>query len=252
MSIQIVEKRYNLYLNRSTPGVVTVDGLQRLRNKIIDAADNTIVGLEPAIPKSLGAAVWTAGGWAFDNTAYIPASAIGAAVQAYSGALSAIAALPGTGLLRKTGASTFAIDTSAYLVSGGALGTPSSGNLKDCTADGVNKVGFRNIPLVSAPANTLVTKAHAGGGLKHPSADTTARTYTIDSNANQSWDDATAITVWNVWGTGGIVTITVTTDPLRFALDGSTGPRTLARGGFATLVWDTASASWGITGAGLS
>jgi hypothetical protein len=32
------------------------------------------------------------------------------------------------------------------LVSGGALGTPSSGNLSNCTADGTNSVGFRSIP----------------------------------------------------------------------------------------------------------
>jgi len=320
MSIQIVEKRYNLYLNRSTPGVVTVDGLQRLRNKIIDAADNTIVGLEPAIPKSLGAAVWTAGGWAFDNTAYIPASAIGAAVQAYSGALSAIAALPGTaGLLRKTGANTFALDTttystlavgstagaalaasgapgaaataarsdhvhplptaanvgaepaitkslgfmkwngtawafdnSTYVAANGALGTPSGGDLRNCTADGTNPVGFLNVPLVSAAANTTVTKSHAGGGLKHPSADTTARTYTIDSNANQSWVDGTAITFWNVNGTGGVVTIAVTTDTMRLAGAGTTGSRTLARNGVATAIWDATSASWIISGVGLT
>ena len=83
MSIQIVEKRYNLYLSRSTPGVVTLDGVQRLRNKEINAADNTIIGLEPEIPKALGAAVWTEDGWVFDDTAYIPASAVGVGVQAY-------------------------------------------------------------------------------------------------------------------------------------------------------------------------
>jgi hypothetical protein len=32
------------------------------------------------------------------------------------------------------------------LTSGGALGTPSSGNLSNCTADGTNGVGFRSIP----------------------------------------------------------------------------------------------------------
>jgi hypothetical protein len=32
------------------------------------------------------------------------------------------------------------------LTSGGALGTPSSGNLSNCTVDGTNGVGFRSIP----------------------------------------------------------------------------------------------------------
>lgn len=112
--------------------------------------------------------------------------------------------------------------------------------------------GTLNIPLVSASANTTITKAHAGGGLKHPSADTAARTFTIDSNANQSWVDGTAITVWNINGTGGVVTIAVTTDTMRLAGAGTTGSRTLARNGVATALWDAASASWIISGSGLT
>jgi hypothetical protein len=34
------------------------------------------------------------------------------------------------------------------LTSGGALGTPSSGNLSNATADGTNKVGYRTLPAV--------------------------------------------------------------------------------------------------------
>ena len=41
---------------------------------------------------------------------------------------------------------TAASSGTAPLVSGGALGTPSSGNLSNCTADGTNSVGFRSIP----------------------------------------------------------------------------------------------------------
>ena len=35
----------------------------------------------------------------------------------------------------------------AVVTNGGALGTPSSGTLSSCTADGTNPVGFKNIPL---------------------------------------------------------------------------------------------------------
>lgn len=35
-----------------------------------------------------------------------------------------------------------------YVAPGGVLGTPSSGALTNCTADGTNKVGYRNIPAV--------------------------------------------------------------------------------------------------------
>lgn len=402
MKVQIFEKKYRLYLSRSTPGAVTLDGVQRLRNKEIHAADNTIVGLqplnthltalavlagsaveagdvgilrmvapgvfalddaaystvalsssapaalgaaaspgvsdaaarsdhvhefpsaaqvgaEPAITKSLGALVWNGSTWVFDNTAYIPASAVGSAVQAYDADLAAIAALAGNGgLLRKTAANTWSLDTtsystlavgstvgaalaasgaagsastaaradhvhplpsaanvgaepaisksvglarwtgsawafdnSAYVASGGALGTPSSGNLVNTTVDGTNPPGPRNIPLVSAAANTTLTKAHAGGGLKHPASDTAARTYTVDSHATQNWADGTTLSIWNVWGTGGVITISAV-NTMRNALDGSTGSRTLARGGMALLVWDIDTQSWGISGVGLS
>ena len=138
-----------------------------------------------------------------------------------------------------------------YIAPGGALGTPSSGNLSSCTADGTNAPGFRGIPLVSASANTTLTKAHAGGGLKHPSADTTARTFTIDSNANQSWDDGTALTFLNQ-NAAGVVTIALTTDTMRLAGAGTTGSRTLAANGMATAIWDAATTTWYINGSGLT
>jgi len=43
------------------------------------------------------------------------------------------------------------------LTSGGALGTPSSGNLSSCTADGTNGVGFRSIPSAGAEKSTSYT-----------------------------------------------------------------------------------------------
>jgi hypothetical protein len=48
--------------------------------------------------------------------------------------------------------------TPAGLVSGGPLGTPSSGTLSSCTVDGTNKVGYLNIPLsgIKTASYTLV------------------------------------------------------------------------------------------------
>lgn len=134
---------------------------------------------------------------------------------------------------------------------GKTYGRKDAGWVEASATPGNNNVGYLNIPLVSASANTTITKAHAGGGLKHPSADTTARTFTIDSNANQSWVDGTAITIWNVNGTGGIVTITAL-NTMRLAGAGTTGSRTLARNGIATFIWDSISSSWVASGAGLS
>jgi hypothetical protein len=36
------------------------------------------------------------------------------------------------------------------------LGTPTSGTLSNCTVDGTNAVGYRNVPISSNSTNTLV------------------------------------------------------------------------------------------------
>ena len=50
------------------------------------------------------------------------------------------------------------------LTSGGALGTPASGNLQNCTADGTNGVGFRSIPSAGAGKTSSYTLNNADRG----------------------------------------------------------------------------------------
>ena len=52
-------------------------------------------------------------------------------------------------------------------------------------------------------------------------------------------------------GTGGVVTIAITTDTMRLAGAGTTGSRTLARNGVATAIKITAT-EWIISGTGLT
>ena len=52
---------------------------------------------------------------------------------------------------------TSATNGATPLTSGGALGTPSSGNLSSCTADGTNSVGFRSIPSAGAEKSSSYT-----------------------------------------------------------------------------------------------
>ena len=63
----------------------------------------------------------------------------------------------GTGVTASTGSVAVVLSTSPTLVTP-VLGTPSSGNLNSCTADGTNPVGYRNIPNSGAKttAYTLV------------------------------------------------------------------------------------------------
>lgn len=111
-------------------------------------------------------------------------------------------------------------------------------------------IGYKNIPQNSQSANYTCGMVDAGGHLLHPSADTTARIFTIPANASVPYAVGTAITFVNQNG-GGVITISITTDTMRLAGAGTTGNRTLAANGVATALKITAT-EWIISGVGLS
>lgn len=299
MTIEIIDDEIKLYLNEGQPGAVTEDGVQTLTSKTIDLGSNTVTGTKAQFNAAL-----TDGDFLFAGDAQ-PADAD----------LTAIAALAGTsGLLKKTAADTWTLDTTpytantgtvtsvgvsvptglsvsgspvtssgtitislasgysipttskqtnwdaaygwgnhasaGYYASGGALGTPASGTLTNCTADGTSPVGFRNVPQNSKSANYTCVLADAGKHLLHPSADTTARTFTIPANSSVAYPIGTAITFVNQNG-AGVVTIAITTDTMRLAGAGTTGSRTLAANGVATAL-KIAATEWIISGVGLT
>jgi len=60
-----------------------------------------------------------------------------------------------TGIVKATaGVATTATAGTDYVAPGGALGTPSSGNLTNCTVDGTNQVGYRDVPPVGAKTSS--------------------------------------------------------------------------------------------------
>lgn len=130
------------------------------------------------------------------------------------------------------------------------LGTPASGNLSSCTADGTDAVGFRNIPQNSQSAAYTLVLADAGKHIFHPSADTTARTWTIPANSSVAYPIGTRLAFINQNG-AGVITISITTDTMRLAGAGTTGSRTLAANGMAVAVKVT-STEWIIDGVGLT
>ena len=243
MTIEIIdENQIKLYLNEGSADTVTLSGAQTLTNKTINAADNTIVGLQPADADltAIAALTGTAGllkktaenTWELDTTVYQTQQ-------------------PVTGIVKSSGTTrSAAVAGTDYVAPGGALGTPASGNLSNCTADGTSPVGFRNVPQNSKSANYACVLADAGDHILHPSADTTARTFTIPANSSVAYPIGTAITFVNQNG-AGVVTIAITTDTMRLAGAGTTGSRTLAANGVATAL-KIAATEWIISGVGLT
>jgi hypothetical protein len=148
----------------------------------------------------------------------------------------------------ETGSGALVFATSPTLVTP-VLGTPTSGNLTNCTADGTDSVGFKNIPVNSQSAAYTAVLADAGKVIFHPSTDANARTFTIPANGSVAYPVGTAITFINM--TSQAVTIAITTDTMYLSSAGTTGSRTLAQYGSATAIKMT-STTWLISGSGLT
>jgi hypothetical protein len=125
-----------------------------------------------------------------------------------------------------------------------------SGADNTLTVDGTDAVGFRTLPQNSQSAAYTLVLADSGKHILHPSADTTARTFTIPANGSVAYPIGTAITFINQNG-AGVVTIAITTDTMRLSPAGTTGSRTLAANGSATCIKIT-STEWLISGSGLT
>lgn len=102
----------------------------------------------------------------------------------------------------------------------------------------------------SQSAAYTLTAADAGRFVLHPSADTTARTFTIPANASVAFPIGTELRFVNQ-NAAGVITISITTDTMRLAGPGTLGNRTLAANGIATALKLTAT-EWIISGFGLT
>ena len=163
----------------------------------------------------------------------------GTAASLTAGTASAVAASGITGTTLASGV------TASSLTSFGAsiaLGTPASGNLSNCTADGTNKVGYLNLPLNSQTAAYTLVLTDRGkhinittGGVTVPSAIFSAGdaiTIFNNSTASQTITQGASVTMYQA-GTA------------------NTGNRTLAQRGICTVMC-VASNTFVITGGGLT
>lgn len=132
--------------------------------------------------------------------------------------------------------------------------TASSGAVEELTVgDGLVLSGGVLSTLIAQNSQSTAYTAvlsDAGKHLLHPSADTTARVFTIPANSSVPYPIGTALTFVNQ-NAAGVMTISITTDTMRLAGAGTTGSRTLAANGIATALKLT-STEWIISGTGLT
>lgn len=106
------------------------------------------------------------------------------------------------------------------------------------------------IPQNSQSAAYTLVSGDAGGHIYHPSADTTARIWTIPANSAVPFEIGTVISFVND-SSAGVITIAITTDTLVLGGTGATGSRTLAANGYCTAL-KVAATRWIISGTALS
>lgn len=136
-------------------------------------------------------------------------------------------------------------DAAATTASGVATDVVTAG-----TGLGSTEAAFRHVPQNSQSAAYTLVAADSGGHIYHPSADTTARIWTIPANASVAYPIGTALTFVNDTS-AGTITIAINSDTLVLAGAGTTGSRTLAANGVATAIKIT-STRWIISGTGLT
>jgi hypothetical protein len=149
-----------------------------------------------------------------------------------------------------------AVVSTAGLAVTGTFSTSGAATLSSTLAvtgaitTGGSTVGTREILQNSQSAAYTLVLADSGKHILHPSADTTARIWTIPANSSVAFPIGTAVTFINQ-NSAGVITIAITTDTMRWAGSGTTGSRTLAANGIATAVKVT-STEWIISGTGLT
>lgn len=171
----------------------------------------------------------------------------------YTGALSStVTAVTGTAPVVSSGGTTPAISMAAATASVNGYMTSTYAARVDNAIAGnqTGNFGYLNIPQNSQSVAYTLVLADAGKHILHPSADTTARIFTIPANSSVAYPIGTAITFVNQ-NAAGVVTIAITTDTMRLAGLGTTGSRTLAANGTATALKITAT-EWIISGVNLT
>jgi len=195
-------------------------------------------------------------GTATFNSAVVLSSSVTGTTASFSGATTIGGAAVLSSTLDVTGATTIGgaavlsstLDVVGTATMGVITGSTISGSGNTLTVDGTDAVGFRNTPVNSKSEAYTAVLADSGKTILHPIADDNARTFTIPANSSVAYPVGTVLTFVNLINT---VTIAITDDTMYLAGDGTTGSRTLAAYGVASVV-KVASTTWIISGNGLT
>jgi hypothetical protein len=146
-----------------------------------------------------------------------------------------------------TGTGTLSIAAGKTLTSSNTL-TLAGTDATTMTFPGVSSnIGYLESPINSQSAAYTLVIADSAKTIYHPSADTTARIWTIPANSSVAFPVGTIIAFDNDIS-AGTLTISITTDTLVLVgAAGSTGSRTLAAGGRA-VAQKVTSTRWRISG----
>jgi len=178
---------------------------------------------------------------AYNGTDFVKIASTAVAASSITGTLAVVNG--GTGVTTSTGSGNNVLSTSPTLVTP-ILGTPTSGNLSNCTTDGTNAVGYLNIPQNAQTGSYTTVLADAGKHIYHASG-AGAATYTIAANGSVAYPIGTVISFVNLSATS--ISIAINSDTLTWAQGGGTGTRTLAQYGVANCLKVT-STQWLLTG----
>lgn len=137
--------------------------------------------------------------------------------------------------------------TTGKLIKDSGVGNFANGAIITPTATpATNEIGYLGSPINTQNGTYTTVMTDCGKTIYHTSGS--AHTWTIDSNANVACPIGTIIAFANE-NAGGIVTLSITSDTLRWG--SSTGSRSLAANGTATAL-KVASTTWRLTGDGIT
>lgn len=225
--------------------LVTLAGTQTLTNKTLTAPTITSItnGGTVTIPSGTVTLATLAGTETLTNkTLNLTSNTLSGTTAQFNAALS------DGDFATLAGSETFTNKTlTSPTINGGTIASATlnaNNTVSDTGTIAATSPGFRGIPQNAQTAAYQLTLTDAG---KHISITTGG--ITIPANASVALPVGSTIVLYN--NSASSQTIAITSDTLRLAGTASTGSRTLAQRGLATLV-KVASTEWAISGAGVS